>query len=148
MTTNDGFETIRIVAKSANSEDAIVKVLDEVCENSKLSYYQYWYSSGLWMIKIVTTDPESIDIDRIHGELEYITLDFCMIFHNDYELFNKTFVRYRDSRIGIQKMEAPTGETFNLSIPTVEEEVSEEEKPDMHPWAKVRERYIKAKVEQ
>lgn len=130
---------ITVVAKSGNSEQMVVNLLDEICEKETIAWYQYWYGSGLWMIKIGTCEPENIPIETIQRVLEYTALDFCMIFSDEFEIFNETFVHHVDSRIKLQKMEAPAGETFKLNFKSVEKS-GENTKP--HPWAETRERIM------
>jgi hypothetical protein len=86
---------INIVAKSGNREENINNVLKEVCGDN--IQYRYWYGSGLWLIKIYSSSPDDIDIEKIERELRFAPLDSCMIFYGNHEIFDNTFIRYYNS---------------------------------------------------
>lgn len=114
---------VNIIAKSSNTEKSIKDSLDHVCGNS--IRYRYWYGSGLWLIKVYASTPEDFNISAIQHELEYLSLDFSMVFYGKHEIFDESFVRYYDSGhegIGLQKMEPPTGEIFKINLVTSENE--------------------------
>lgn len=109
---------IRIVAKSANTEERINDILKDVC--GRFTQYRYWYGAGLWNINIYAQEMEESDLRKIESSLMHGPTDSCMIFLDEKEMLdNSYFTEYNSLEhqlLSAQPMTGPTGKIFKLNI--------------------------------
>jgi len=114
-------ETIKIIANTVQSEQRIKSLLNLLVGDN--GHYSYYAKGSLFYIIITIYFDSRVDMfpfDSLQEFLKcisYDSTDSVMVFKGNGMLFTdlvNSGTRYHHSDIGIQKMEAPTGEVFEI----------------------------------
>jgi len=133
-------DTITVIVNTTQSEQRLRGLLKLLTGDK--GHYSYYVSGSLFYITIHYYNTDMFPFDCLKSFLTSITYnptDSIMIFQGNGRLLadlNHT-VDWFHSAASIQKMEALTGETFNLNVPRDNSKLS--------PWAKVRNKFMRKK---